>query len=226
MRAITKGSEPALLRAYRAVPGATYDGKDFTPVKDAVREALLRDQLALCCYCMGRISKDTRPHPTNPDAPALFLMKVEHWQSQVAFPALQLAWPNLLGVCPGGEGRSPSDQTCDTRKGEEAILLDPLDPTYVATLHCTSAGRLGSTDPRFQADIDERLNLNHRVLVAERKAMLTRALGRLQVKYRAASIPESAVRKLIDELETPASGKLAAFCSVLRLWARRRYGGP
>ncbi len=48
MRAIKKGPEPASLRAYRAVPGASYDGKDFTPVKDDIRKDLLRDQLALC----------------------------------------------------------------------------------------------------------------------------------------------------------------------------------
>ena len=43
MRAITKGPEPSRLQAYRAVPGATYDGEDFTPVKDDIRAALLRD---------------------------------------------------------------------------------------------------------------------------------------------------------------------------------------
>src|SRR5688572_10926482 len=90
MRAITKGLEPTTLRAYRAVPGATYDGKDFTPVKDDIRDAFLRDQLALCCYCMRRISSEARPHPTNVDAPPIVMMKVEHWQSQFAFPHLQL----------------------------------------------------------------------------------------------------------------------------------------
>jgi uncharacterized protein (TIGR02646 family) len=224
MRAITKAHEPPKLKAYRAVPGATYDGKDFTPVKDEIRAALLRDQLALCCYCMRRISSDARPHPTNPDAPPSVQMKVEHWRSQTAFASLRLAWTNLLGACLGGEGSPPADHTCDTRKGEEEILLNPLDPAHVSTVSCTSAGRLQSTDPRLQKDIDEHLGLNHRVLVEARKVMLDRYLNPLKIKYRTSPIPETAIRSLVAELETPTGGKLPELCSVLRLWARKRYG--
>jgi uncharacterized protein (TIGR02646 family) len=226
MRAITKGPEPALLRTYRAVPGATYDGKDFTPVKDEIRRALLRDQLALCCYCLRRISEALRPAPDGREAPALVQMKVEHWQSQVEFPHLQLTWTNLLGACLGGVGASPAAQTCDTRKGEKAIAFSPLDPAHVATLYCTSAGRLVSRNPRFDGDINERLNLNHTPLAAARKARLTADLEHLIVKYRAAPrIPESAVRRSIVELEGSTEGKSPELCGVLRLWARKRYGG-
>lgn len=76
MRAIHKGNEPPLLRAYRAVPGALYDGADFTPIKDQIRDALLRDQHALCCYCLRRISSEARPHRSKPDAPRVISMKV------------------------------------------------------------------------------------------------------------------------------------------------------
>jgi uncharacterized protein (TIGR02646 family) len=224
MRAITKGPEPVALAAYRAVPGATYDGKDFTPVKDEIRDALLRDQFALCCYCVRRISKETRPHPSRPAAPPVVQMKVEHRQSQERYPELQLAWTNLFGACLGGEGSPRADQTCDTHKGEEAILLNPLDPAHFATLRCTSAGRLESTDPQLARDIDERLNLNHPILVEERKTKLHRALERLRIKNKESKIPESAVRRLIDELEAPVGGKLPELCVVLRLWARKRYG--
>ncbi len=224
MRAITKGPEPAALQAYRAVPGATYDGKDFTPVKNDIRAALLRDQLALCCYCMRRIARDELPHPTRRDAPPVVQMKVEHWQSQDEFPSLQLAWSNMLGACLGGMGSSPQDQTCDTRKGEDVITLNPLDAGHVSTLYCTSGGRLSSTDPRLQKDIDERLRLNHRILVADRKARLDRDLRRLQAKYPKAEIPPSAVRRVIEDVEAPTEGKLPELACVLRLWARKRYG--
>ncbi len=85
MRAIDKGPEPKALPAYRAVPGATYDGKDFTPVKDAIRDAILRDQFHLCCYCLRRISSETQPHPTKPDVPAVVKMKIEHWHRKTHF---------------------------------------------------------------------------------------------------------------------------------------------
>jgi len=222
MRAITKGPEPTALRDYRAVPGATYDGKDFTPVKDEVRKALLQDQLWLCCYCMRRISKDTRPHPTKPDSPPIVQMKVEHWQSQEHFPTLQLAWGNLLGACLGGEGTPKNDQTCDTRKGEDPIASNPLDPAHVATLSCRTDGRLESTDPRFQEDLDRRLGLNHAILLAERKSLLDRALHRLRARHKG-TFTQAAVRALADEMEAPVDGKLPALATVLRLWARRRF---
>ena len=177
MQAITKGAEPATLQAYRAVPGATYDGKDFTPVKNDIRAALIRDQHALCCYCMRRISNEDRPHPTKLNAPPLIQMKVEHWRSQDSYSTLQLTWSNLLGTCLGGMGSSPKDQTCDTRKGEAAITINPLDLAHISTLYCTSDGRLSSTNPQFQSDIDERLGLNHRILVEDRKARLKRHIN-------------------------------------------------
>lgn len=225
MRPIDKGPEPVELQRYRAVPGATYDGKDFTPVKRVIREALLRDQLWLCCYCLRRISCEALPHPTNPDAPPVTQMKVEHWQSQSEHAELQLAWTNMLGACLGGEGSARSEQTCDTRKGEHSIALNPLDPAHVSTLRCTSSGRLESTNPRFQGDIDERLGLNHRILVRNRQATLDRTLSGLRARYSRGPIPESVIRAEVDELETPRDGKLPAHCSVLRLWARKRFGG-
>lgn len=223
MRAITKGPEPAKLQAFRATPGATYDGKDFSPVKNDIRSALLRDQLALCCYCTRRISGDERAHPTKPDVPSVFQMKVEHWRSQHGDPGLQLAWSNLLGACLGGLGSSPQDQTCDTRKGEDAITFNPLDLAHISTLYCTSAGRLCSTNPQFQDDIDDRLGLNHKTLIGDREARLTREINRLINKTPKGSISPAAVQQLIAEVETPTDGRLREHACVLRLWARKRF---
>lgn len=130
----------------------------------------------------------------------------------------------MLGACLGGLGSSPQDQTCDTRKGEDTITLNPLDPGHVSTLHCTSGGRLLSSDPRLQKDIDERLGLNHRILVADRKARLDRDLNRLRARYPTTPIPLSATRRFIAEVETPTEGKLPELACTLRLWARKRYG--
>ncbi len=191
---------------------------------------------------MRRISSDSQPHPTRPDAPPIVQMKVEHWQSQDAFPLRQLDWKNMLGACLGGMGAPFSDQTCDTRKGEDEILLNPLEPAHVSTLYCRSNGRLESTNPRFQEDVDERLGLNHPILVGERKARLDRAVKRLQAKYPKSAFPQSALRALADEMEAPVKLKpskaapgetkpteptwgLPELGSVLRLWARKRYRG-
>jgi hypothetical protein len=83
---------------------------------------------------------------------------------------------------------------------------------------------LQSTDRRFQEDVDERLGLNHRILIEERKSALDREVKRLIARYPKGEIPESALRSRIEELETTTDGKLPALCCVLRLWARRRFG--
>ena len=69
-------------------------------------------------------------------------------------------------------GWRPNSQTCDTRKGEDAINLNPLNPSRIVTLTCNSRGLLESSDTRFQSDVDERLGLNHRILVDDRPARL------------------------------------------------------
>ena len=52
-------------------------------------------------------------------------------------------------------GMPPSAQSCDTRKGEASIALNPLDPAHTSTLRCSNRGYLESTDRIFQEDIDE-----------------------------------------------------------------------
>lgn len=198
MRTIVKGAEPASLRAYRAAPGATYDGQDFTEVKDDLRQALVRDQRGLCCYCTAGI------------APEAARMKVEHWKPQSRYPDLQLAWKNLLGACLGNPGSRPQSQSCDTFKGDREIKLDPHNPDHIATLRCRSNGRIYSTDEQLQADIEEGLNLNTERLVNERKQLLTRFINLLD---KGESV-DRAVRYFEEQ------GK--PHCGVFRLWAQRR----
>src|SRR6185295_16452854 len=102
---------------------------------------------------------------------------------------------------------------------EDAITLNPLDAAHVQTLHCLSNGRLASTNPRFQEDIDQRLGLNHPILVQERRARLSRAIKLLQTKYPKSEITQGALRSLVNEMEAPKRGKLEELCCVLRLWA-------
>jgi hypothetical protein len=85
VREVVKGLEPASLTAHRLTPHSDYDNYRK---KDELRRALVGEQHALCCYCMGRIRND----PT--------AMKIEHWQSQKRFSTAQLAYPKLAGILP------------------------------------------------------------------------------------------------------------------------------
>jgi uncharacterized protein (TIGR02646 family) len=76
MKFIQKRKEPIAWKAYRDTEGVTFRAIDELQI------ALLEEQGYLCCYCLSRITQKT--------------MKVEHWQARSKYPALILAYTNLL----------------------------------------------------------------------------------------------------------------------------------
>jgi uncharacterized protein (TIGR02646 family) len=168
MRNIQKGPEPPTLTQHRQTPHADYRNFDD---KDALRQSLVREQGGLCCYCLSRI------RPTSAE------MKIEHWQCQEHFPGRQLDYRNLLGACIGGEGRPGKEQHCDTRKGSNALSINPADPAcnVERLIKFPGTGKIKSDDPDIDCQLNEVLNLNHPQLVSNRKATLDsfcRALGK------------------------------------------------
>jgi uncharacterized protein (TIGR02646 family) len=152
---IHKGPEPRELVQHRAsARDASYS--DFREL-DALRAALVRDQGYLCAYCMQRIA----PTPTG--------MKIEHWypqhpadagaSGQSPPPRGPLDFGNLLGVCAGGPHRPPSEQHCDTRKGNRLLTIDPLDHPERFLSYGTD-GSIRATGPAMQPQLDDVLNLN------------------------------------------------------------------
>ncbi|HUW07262.1 MAG TPA: hypothetical protein VMW01_13475 [Williamwhitmania sp.] len=111
MISIVKIKEPKELFAYRLQPNAEYDGANFTPVKDAIRQSLLEEQGYICAYCMQRIQNDRTK------------MKVEHWQSQSKTPALQLDYKNMLAVCLGNQSYSYNNTHCDTHRKNTSLYF-------------------------------------------------------------------------------------------------------
>lgn len=110
MRQIIKKREPRSLTEHRASSHADYENYAD---KQGLREAIVRDQGGICCYCMQRIKPDERR------------MKIEHWAAQDTNPERQLDYRNLLGACLGGQGHPLAQQHCDTRKGSQALTIHP-----------------------------------------------------------------------------------------------------
>jgi uncharacterized protein (TIGR02646 family) len=165
---ITKGVEPNSLTQHRAkhTAEAPSDYANY-PAKDDLRASLVAEQKALCCYCTGRLSNDP------------LKMKIEHWQCQAAYPALQLVYGNLLGACLGGEGQSPADQHCDTKKANLNLKWNPAN-TYHAIetkIRYLADGTVESSDSEFNAQLKNVLNLNIKYLQNSRKAALDSMLN-------------------------------------------------
>ena len=152
-------------------------------------------------------------------------MKVEHWRPQAVYPDQALVWNNLLGACWGGMGLPPEEQHCDTRKGEVEIRLDPQNAAHTQTLSMFSDGRLTSTDPLLQTDLDLVLGLNLTTLRRERAAALEGVLRALRARYKKGPIPLTEFQRLAGAMEEAVRGKLPVLASVARLYVGKRFRG-
>lgn len=209
MRAIDKGREPQKLRQYRNQKGAKYDGANFTPVKERIREALLREQGALCAYCMQRITETT--------------MKIEHWHCQTSYPNEQLVYKNLLGCCKGNEGESPRNQHCDTRKGDLDITLNPADPAHHTRLRIRYAGdgTIRSENRQFNNEINNVLNLNWSRLKSNRKSVVSAVMQVLS--QRPGTRTKNEIRRLLAPWQRPNDQEeLKEYCGVAIYYLEKR----
>jgi uncharacterized protein (TIGR02646 family) len=137
--------------------------------KDSIRNALLEDQRYICCYCMNHTVAGTA--------------KIEHYRSQSRYPKDALAWKNLLAVCAGGKDGPRHQQTCDTRKGNEDLAVNPLDEATLRSLRFLVDGRIRSELPEVEEDLNQRLNLNFDVLCRNRVAAVDGLKNVLKKKY-------------------------------------------
>ena len=208
MRQIQKQAEPDELVQYRNVPGSTYDGGNFTPVKDAVRRDLLRDQGHLCAYCMRRIKAET--------------MKVEHWQSQSDFPDKQLSWDNLLGVCDGNAGQPWNQQTCDTRRGNTPLTCNPSNPAHVTESRINYLGEemIVSNEVPFAKELDTVLNLNWKRLKDNRASVIEAVLQALAKT--AGTRTRGELEQLIEVWRTLQKQMFQEYCAVAIYFLKKR----
>lgn len=204
MRTIRKRPEPATLAEHRCTPFADYDNYAD---KESLRQALVKEQRGLCCYCLSRI----RPHADH--------MKIEHWHCRERYPREQLDYANLLGACLGNTGR---EQHCDTRKASHDLSRNPARPEHRVeeSVRFMGDGRIGSNDPRFERELDEVLNLNAAFLRNNRKAVLDAFKEALNGRGPLArSALETELRKWNGELH---DHDLEPFCQVVVYWLRKR----
>ena len=213
MRTIIKGAEPASLTQHRKTPHSDYD--NYTD-KNGLRAALVAEQQGLCCYCMGRIQN-------KPDK-----MKIEHWRCQANYPGEQLAYRNLLGACPGGEGQCQKRQHCDTRKGNLDLLWNPSDPDHHVQTRVSygTNGTIRSESSEFDRQLNEVLNLNLPLLKRNRIGVLGSILTwwreeKQRWGKQQQSVPRWRLEQEIAKRSAP-DGNLAPYGQVAIWWLERR----
>ncbi|WP_421913529.1 retron system putative HNH endonuclease [Mesorhizobium sp.] len=203
---ITKGAEPNSLTQHRAQAHSNYDNYAH---KDALRTALVGEQRGICCYCTGRIGAVSTE------------MKIEHWQCQANYPQQQLAYGNLLGACLGGEGKSPAEQHCDTRKANRDLNWNPATPAHVieSRLRYRADGTVESADGDFNTQLNDVLGLNLNYLKNSRKAVLDSVLN----WWRSTPNARQRVQQQIDHRMNAAEHQ--PFSPVAVWFLRQKLGG-
>lgn len=198
------------LRGHRSAPNATYENIP-TSVRSTLQDSLLKEQGYLCCYCMKRIVATS--------------MSVEHWKPRSKFPELALDYDNLLAVCDGNQGQSPKDQHCDTQKGNKTLSLNPADPNHASRLkirYLPSTGKIESADCQLAQEIDSVLNLNHALLLASRKEVISR------VRKWLSSLPpnasKAAVQQGLNLWQTCNEHRLPEYAGVAIYFLQKRLG--
>jgi uncharacterized protein (TIGR02646 family) len=204
---ITKGAEPNSLTQHRAQAHGDYDNY---AQKDDLRAALVGEQRGLCCYCTGRIRA------------ASSAMKIEHWQCQATYPQQQLAYGNLLGACLGGEGNSPAEQHCDTKKANQDLKWNPANAAHVieSRLRYLADGAVESGDGDFSSQLNDVLGLNLYYLKNSRKAVLDSVLN----WWRSTPNARQKVQQQIDR-RTSDAAEHQPFSPVAVWFLRQKLGG-
>lgn len=158
---ISKGTPPHSFTTYASQPGATFDDMP-TEIKADLRRSLLNEQGYICAYCMTRLEDD----PSN--------TKIEHFISRHEDISKELLYDNLFVVCKGNEGADRKAQTCDTKKANQILTLDPKNNNHISTLNYKSTGIIFSDNKIFDLEINSVLNLNYKYgyLINNRKDTL------------------------------------------------------
>jgi uncharacterized protein (TIGR02646 family) len=172
-------------------------------VKRAVQNTLARTQGFLCAYCGGRME------------PERGTMRIEHWSAQNERPDLRFEWTNLLGVCPGTDGR---ESHCDRRRGEIkdpedqvlAVKPDRDDILGIFDYEPHARGGLGISAKRRDAhhDVDVTLNLNSERLRANRQAALERVRSFVRREFPDKTLSRKFLRRLV---EPSSDGRLESY---------------
>ena len=211
---IKKGREPKKLIKYRQQKGASYEQMD-KDVKDEIVEHLLKEQGHICAYCMKPIS--TNDGVAKGGVPSV---TIEHWLPRNSKDKKDigqgLAYGNMLAVCSGNRGCGYKEgMTCDAHRGNEPLKVNPCDGNTLVGITYTSNGRIQSSDPRINEDLDINLNLNcERVSLPEnRKQVLEALIDEVNKRHGVGDISLYCERKLekirnMDDPQLPYVGIL------------------
>ncbi len=208
MKFIQKGTEPPEWKEHRTTPGAGFDA--IPKLKDA----LLKEQGYICCYCMSKIKRaltleEQHERADYTDRELKNDMKVEHLKPRRHREKL-LDYSNLMAAC---KGNFLGISHCDTLKGEEELILNPMDRrlNVESIIKYKSSGEI-DVDPAYERDVYQLLNLNHPILRENRKEVLETVIQELKKE----GFAKAAILRMHQKyLDRDKAGKFHPYCMFI-----------
>lgn len=192
MRHFRKDVEPRALTDYKREGGSLYVGGNLD--KSDIQKQLLKEQKGLCAYCMRRIDAVQGNTPQ---------MIIEHVKCRDLYPALQLDYKNMLGVCFGGSDNPMYKEHCDKSKDKggnhyELLKLNPLNVNVESLFYFLDTGTIKAVndDEAVVSDICA-LNLNEEFTRINREKIIIKLKEAYKRVCRKAD--KSLVKKFIDK---------------------------
>jgi uncharacterized protein (TIGR02646 family) len=175
---------------------------DGTSIKDKVKEALIKEQSGLCCFCESRVGMKTG--------------HIAHLLDQHNHPELELDYDNLLFSCPENSHNVP--QTCGHAQGNNILPITPLDADCEWRFIYTGTGAIAARDENDADAIKtiEMLKLDHKAAIFRKG----RAEAFLSVEdARREKSPEDFARWIITELQPQSDDNM----NFKPFWTTRKF---
>lgn len=216
MRTITKGEEPHDLlnwkRANQATPqNLNYRGGDFPA--EAVRKALLAEQLHLCAYTMKALKMAAQCEAHAQDT--TYACHIEHLLPQARkIDAETIDFQNLLACFPPSRSGVACDYGAQAKANYDPAVQDFVSPLAASAEQHFKFYRDGTIEgvtPQGKATVKV-LRLDHALLNHDRAAVIK---GWLEPKP-GKRLTAAAARRLAQEIRQPNAQRcLPAFCVAI-----------
>ena len=149
-------------------------------------------------------------------------MKIEHWYPESELSEVEkMDYSNMLGVCLGHmEGLDGRYDTCDSKKGNTVITVDPRKKEHIGKIaYRTRTGEIYSEDPAINHDINETLNLNctKQFLPGNRKSAYEAVIAVLSKNHRHGNWTAADIMPVKQIYETALNGERKEYAGIV-LW--------
>ena len=186
MLKITKGDVKPIFFQLKQTKG-NYGNLDSSD-KEAIKDILLREQHYRCAYCTCKILSGNST--------------IEHYIPQSKDALLSLEYRNLFAVCIATRELKWKFKTCDDRRGDRELHIDPRKQTDIDTISYKHDGEIVSSNEIFCQDLNVSLNLNAYRLKNNRRSAWE-SIVKCACRRNDSQLKKQQIQRYLYKLQTP-----------------------